>query len=107
MASCSIHISEDKLRQACTQDAEGLEQEVGKASKAIAQRANSLSSGFRTKEVTRWETGERVGGTKPEYGSDTRARAKRAKGPVGIVYTNNYAARKDNMENNTLLKARG
>lgn len=26
--------------------------------------------------------------------------------PIGIVYTGNYAAKKDNMKNNTLLKAR-
>ena len=93
----------DKLKDAC-RNAEGLVPVLKSESQKIAGKANSLSSGFRTQEVTRWETGERVGGTKPQYGYDAK---KGRKGPVGIVYTNNYAARKDNLENQTLLKARG
>lgn len=99
----SIVWYKDKLKEACTQS-DGLVPVLKTKSKEIANKANSLSSGFRTQEVTRWETGERVGGTQPEYKSDAQIKRK---GPVGIVYTNNYAARKDNMENNTLLKARG
>lgn len=107
MVSYQVHIYEDKLEKACTETAEGLEAQLASVSKSIAQRANSLSGGFRTMETTRWETGERVGGTKPDYGSSAKPRGKKSKGPVGIVYTNNYSARKDNLENNTLLKARG
>ena len=108
-AGMSVRIYEDKLEQACL-TADGLAQELGGRASAMASRANALSSGFRTQVVTDYATGERVGGTQPEYGSDTYEtyfRKGRARTPVGTVFTDNYAARKDNLENNTLLKARG
>lgn len=104
----SVHIYQDELEKACI-SAKGLEDELGAAARGMASRANALSSGFRTQVVRNWETGERMGGTQPEYGSDTYTtyfRKGRARTPVGTVFTDNYAARKDNLENNTLLKAR-
>jgi hypothetical protein len=45
-----------------------------------------------------------VGGTQPAYVGDVRMGRR---GYVGIVHPGNYAAMKDNYENNTLLKAKG
>ena len=78
----------------------GIEAKTGR----IRDAADSMSAGYRTGKYHRDHKSPAVGGTKPEYASDV----KDFNGmPVGIVYTGNYAAMKDNHENNTLLKARG
>lgn len=68
-----------------------------------AEAANAASASFRTEKFFRG--GKRVAGVgekQPEYESDMQV----FKGywPVGIVYTGNYAAMKDNHLHNTLLK---
>ena len=83
---------------------DGIESALAEKAAEIAAAANALGAGFETEQTVRWATGEHVGGTSPEYGSDVK---RGAKGPVGIVMTRNYAAMKDNHENNTLLKAKG
>ena len=45
-----------------------------------------------------------MGGTQPSYGADVETHGG---APVGIVYTANYAAMRDNAQNNTLLKSIG
>lgn len=67
-----------------------------------ASRANSLSSGYKTGKYHKDHKSPAVGGTSPRYVAHT----DRPKGPVpvGIVYTGNYAAQKENMLHNTLLK---
>lgn len=48
---------------------------------------------------------ETIGGKEPVYQSKPAMRS--SSGLVGIVFTGNYAAQKDNLKNNTLLKAKG
>lgn len=64
--------------------------------------ANALGSGFRTGRYYDRQAGQRKGDTAPVYASNVEVHGIV---PVGMVYTGNYAAAKDNMENNTLLKA--
>ena len=71
---------------------------------AIKGRANSLGSSFRTGLYHRDHQSPAVGGTQAAYDGDVRMVNG---GNVGIVYTANYAAQKDNLQNNTLLKAKG
>lgn len=70
----------------------------------IVTRANGMGAGFRTGRYHRDHRSPAVGGTAAVYeGNVQRVRD----GQIGIVYTANYAAQKDNLENNTLLKAKG
>lgn len=89
---------------AVVNSAEGLEAALAERAAELAAKANSMGAGFETEQTVRWATGEHVGGTSPEYGSDVK---RGSKGPVGIVMPRNYAAMLDNHENNTLLKAKG
>lgn len=99
----NIYIDEKALENHMKHSPEVLAQMEAKA-KAIADKANSLSSSFRTQVVRDWHTGETVGGTRPNY---TYSAKHGYKQNVALAATNNYAARKDNMLNNTLLKAKG
>lgn len=102
MADVEFKIDEKKLwRLVCGSD--GTYSIISSAADGIASSANSLSSGYRTKLYYRDHKSPPVGGTQPNY----RANTKRPKGsvPVGLVYTANYAAKKDNYEHNTLLKS--
>lgn len=78
--------------------------EVERATDAIACKANAMSSGYRTGYYHPDHKSPGVGRTQPKYVSDVQVKTHSV---VGIVYTGNYAAMKDNHENNTLLKARG
>lgn len=104
MADMHININKEKLwRLVCKSD--GTYQLVRGATDKIANSANAMSSGFRTQKYHRDHKSPAVGGTQPKYTANTG----RPKGivPVGIVYTGNYAAQKDNKLHNTLLKAKG
>lgn len=72
----------------------------------IANRANQLSSGFRTGIWHDHATGETRGNTKPVYGF-TKAQASARYGSIAFVHPKNYSAMKDNYLHNTMLKARG
>jgi len=102
MASVDVRIDMAKLKKAVN-NAEGLVPLLERRSAEIAAKANSLSSGFRTGRYHVDHKSPPVGGTAPVYLSNVRDMGK---GPVGIVHTGNYAAMKDNHQNNTLLKAR-
>lgn len=80
---------------------------VAKATDATAARANALSAGFRTGLYHRDHKSPAVGNTQPKYASALGESKRKPAIPVGLVYTGNYAAMKDNAQNNTLLKARG
>ena len=75
---------------------------VEKATSEIAARANSMGSGFKTKLLRHGRPVK--GGTSPSYVADVEVKTNAA---VGIVYTGNYAAMRDNAKNNTLLKSLG
>lgn len=83
---------------------EKVSEAVTKEANRIASRANGMSSGFRTGIWHDHETGEKRGNTAPKY--EAKPAIMRNGKPVAIVVTANYAAQKDTMENNTLLKAR-
>ena len=103
MADVQIRIDPNKLRSLAF-TSEGTRQLVDEKTRKVASTAESLSAGFRTGLYHRDHKSPGVGNTQPKYGKDARIMGKSA---VGIVYTGNYAAMKDNHENNTLLKARG
>ena len=67
-----------------------------------ATRANALSAGFKTKKYHVEHRSPAVGGTSPRYTAHTGR--PNGQVPIGIVYTGNYAAQKENMLHNTLLK---
>ena len=98
-----VDISEQSLKHAVN-FAEGTADALRKRSREIENIANSMSSGFRTGYYHRDHKSPAVGGTQPEYGSDVQLGKH---GYVGIVHPKNYAAMKDNYQNNTLLKAKG
>lgn len=79
-------------------------EDVTRVTNKIASSANSMSSGYRTGLYHRDHQSPAVGDTQPSYVADVREEHNSV---VGIVYTGNYAAMKDNTENNTLLKAMG
>ena len=94
-------IDMDAVRKAIA-EGEGTSGAIKRAVDEIARRANSMSSGYRTGFYHRKHMSPAVGGTQPKYKGNVK---KRGKWPVGIVYTANYAAQKENMEHNTLLKS--
>ena len=102
-ANVEVVIDEKKLLKAVS-EADGVQGILSEKTAGIASRANSLGAGFRTGKWHDPATGESKGMTQPVYEGDVR-RGKR--GYVGIVHPGNYAAMKDNYENNTLLKAKG
>ena len=105
MADVEIRIDQRKLKKLAL-ESDGTYQMVRAARDRVDATANSLGSSFRTGYYHRDHKSPAVGGTQPKYGGDTqRFRSGGVNAPVGIVYTANYAAQKDNMLHNTLLKA--
>lgn len=104
MASVTVKvdISQRNLERAVN-FAEGTESALRSKTSAITSAANAMSAGFRTGYYHRDHKSPAVGGTPASYAGDVEMGRK---GYVGIVYTANYAAQKDNYQNNTLLKAR-
>lgn len=78
--------------------------EVDAATRRIHAQANALGAGFRTGLYHRDHQSPAVGDTPAAYGGDVSILRESV---VGIVYTGNYAAQRDNAENNTLLKSIG
>ena len=103
MADVRVEWDMDALQRAAGKD-DGVEAALSEATSSITAAANALSSGFRTGLYHRDHQSPAVGGTQAAYEGNVEDHGK---GNVGIVYTANYAAQKDNLQNNTLLKARG
>ena len=105
MASVTVKvdISQQALEHAVF-FSEGTARALGGKTSAITGAANALSAGFRTGLCHRNHQSPAVGNTPAEYAGDVELKRK---GYVGIVYTANYAAQKDNHLHNTLLKAKG
>lgn len=72
----------------------------------ICNKANGMSAGFRTGYYHKNHQSPGIGGTSPVYGYEKAKNASRY-GSVATVHPKNYAAMKDNYQNNTLLKAGG
>lgn len=76
-------------------------QEIGRICEEKASRANSMSASYKTAKWHDHATKETKGGKSPNYVADVE---RKSNSYVGIVYTGNYAAMKDNHEHNTLAK---
>ena len=103
MADVVIEWDKAKLKRAAGVDPQ-VRDELERVTDAIKGRANSLGSSFRTGYYHRNHQSPAVGGTTAAYDGNVRMVDG---GNIGIVYTANYAAQKDNLQNNTLLKAKG
>ena len=79
-------------------------EEVTAVTRRIESSARNMSYGYASGVWRNFETGEKRGPTPAQYSYDVK---QYSHAWVGIVYTANYAAQKDNMENNTLIKAVG
>ena len=104
-----IDIDENALRRVVYGMPETMEV-IEDATSDICDRANAMAAGFKSTVGHDPRTGERRGGTPAKYDTkktEPRRRTGPSAVPVGIVHTGNYAAAKDNTENNTLLKALG
>ena len=101
MADIEVVLEDDKVRLAIA-NAENIDTVLQQAVDKIAGNANMLSASFRTGRFYDRTANELRGDSQPLYAGDV---ADHGKGPVGIVYTANYAAMKDTHENNTLLKS--
>lgn len=101
MDKVTIDIDDKALESLVDKTADGLVTEV---TQRIQSTAISMSAGFRTGIWHDHDTGETLGDTAPEYAYSTMDKGR---GLVGLVYTGNYSAMKDNYENNTLLKSMG
>lgn len=103
MADARVEWNFDALQRAAGKDDE-VEAALAQATSSIVSAANAMGSGFRTGRYHRDHMSPAVGDTQAAYDGNVEDHGK---GNVGIVYTANYAAQKDNLQNNTLLKARG
>lgn len=100
--SVTVQMSPDyeRIMQTMPQTKEALD----KRAIEIAGQANALGSSFKTGKYHPDHTSPGVGGTTPIYDYSKAKNANRY-GSVATVHPKNYAAMKDNMVNNTLLKA--
>lgn len=88
----------------CMKGAPETKAAVELATRRIHARASALGSMFRTGLYHRDHKSPAVGNTQAAYDGNVEMHNGM---PVGIVHTGNYAAMRDNAENNTLLKSIG
>lgn len=100
MASDRIVIDDKKVESAID-NSQGIKPALLSYGNRIANRANSLSAGYRTPKWHDHDTGETKGGKQPEYGATLGRKC------ICLVHPENYAAMKDNHLHNTMLKAIG
>ena len=85
---------------------EGVRGKVAEITKDTEAAANAMSASFRTEKY--YDKNHKLdptkGETKPNYESDVEMHGSIPQ-PIGLVYTGNYSAMKDNMLHNTLLKS--
>ena len=101
MGSFTIVLDDEAVYQAI-QDGEGTPKALGEIVGRIAENANALSAGYRTGRFYDRKAEKLKGNTQPHYASNVE---RHGRSQVGLVWTANYAAQKDNCEHNTLLKA--
>ena len=104
MADGFTLVLDDQKVYEAIQDGEGTPKALGEIVQRIAGNANALSAGFRTGYFYDRKVNKRKGGTAARYAANVE---RRGRSQVGLVYTANYAAQKDNHEHNTLLKSIG
>lgn len=97
-----VAVDQEALKRACAEAARPIVQSLTQA--GIAD-ANASSADFRTGVYHRDHKSPHVGNTQPRYTGDVEDRD--GYWPVGIVHPANYAAMRENMERNTLVKVVG
>ena len=102
MAKVRVQLDSDAQQKVCNLD--GMFSTVNKKAEAIASQANAMSAGFRTGRFYDKETHEMRGNTQPRYAAVKAMKTR--KGAVALVHNANYAAYRDCLEHNTLLKVR-
>ena len=95
-------IIDDKALENAVSFSEGVQDVLQEKTDEIIDRANAMSSGFRTQRTYNYALKKQVGGTQPKYGGNVELHRR---GYIGLVHPLNYAALKDSYENNTILKA--
>ncbi len=103
IANVEVVIDQKALEDAAYAQ-EGTQAIIKERTDEIISGANAMSAGYQTGVFHDHATGETRGPTHAEYDGNVQLRRGSY---IGIVYTANYAAQKDNLENNTLLKAKG
>lgn len=103
MARVEVEIDPDALWRHMSRAPETFA-EVDAATRRVLEQANALGSSFRTGLYHRDHRSPAVGDTQAAYAGGVETHHGM---PVGIVHTANYAAMRDNAENNTLLKSIG
>lgn len=101
MARVEVRLDNAKVAEAIA-DAPRMKPLLEGVSSAIATSANAMSAGFRTGRFYDRTENKLKGNTQPRYASNVQRRGNVL---IGLIYTANYAAQKDNHEHNTLLKS--
>ena len=118
MAKLTVVIDRQAVKEAVV-NSDGTKKAIQDCCSKINDRANALAAGYKTgiwheyNSKTAKNPGhgkwhehgaktEEIGGTQARYKSSVR---KYPTAVIGIVYTSNYAAQKENMQHNTLLKS--
>ena len=96
-----VVLDDEKVYEAI-QDGEGTVPALEEIVNSIKGRANAMSAGYRTKKSK--TKGVPVGGKQPIFDGNVE---RHGRSQVGLVWTANYAAKKHNLENNTLVKSIG
>lgn len=96
-----VVLDDEKVYEAI-QDGEGTVPALEEIVNSIKGRANAMSAGYRTKKSK--TKGVPVGDKQPIFDGNVE---RHGRSQVGLVWTANYAAKKHNLENNTLVKSIG
>lgn len=104
MASRLVVEIDAKALKNVVNESDGTKAALEAATSEITGKANAMGASFRTERTYNYAQHKHVGGTQPEYAGDVQ---RGRQGYIGLVHPNNYAAMKDNLLHNTLLKARG
>ena len=102
MADVSVTVKLDPGWQKKVLNLPPVKDELTNEARKLEAKANALSAGFKSGIWHDPKTRQKKGGTPAVYGMKRAQRFGSA--PVAIVYTANYAAKKDNIKNNTLAK---
>ena len=105
MASLEIHWNKAKLNKEIGKSEEVYEG-IAEATNRFGSAANAMCSGFRSERVLDYKKKEWVGGTQAHYDYNIERNGS-DKWPIGLVWPANYAAWKDLLKNDTLLKVVG
>ena len=100
-----IHWDKAKLNKEIGKSEE-VNREITSHTNRLGMAANSACAGFRSERVLDYKKKEWVGGTPAHYDFNVERNGS-DRWPIGLVYPANYAAWKDLLENNTLLKVIG